>query len=150
MIPDVLRPPLSRIIGAAVAALITYLATKLGRELTPENLDAAREIGVFLAFASYGAVHKLISAKINPTDSAAPSLSRVATGPMGGGERRDLASSLDKLATGEAAIPEPVPTAALGFASIPPQRGARARDFGSPRAREAEIPLDKGEKGDDL
>lgn len=110
MIPDAIRPALSRLIGtlagAGAAALVNHL---FGHTLSEEHKAAVGEVGVYVSFAAYGlvyaGVHKTIGARINPTDSAAPSLAKVASGPMGEGQRTQLATTLEQAATAPNEVP---------------------------------------------
>ena len=106
MIPDAIRPALARIIGAAAAALSVWVMKHFGHELSPDLQSAFGDIGVFVAFAVYASVHKAVSVKTNPTDAASPVLAAVATGPLGGGQRTALATTLEQAATAPAEPPQ--------------------------------------------
>lgn len=112
-LPEWLRPIFSRVVAALVAALLGYLAHKgidlgLSEAQHQEFADALTAVASGIALSVYGVVHKMTSAKTNPTDAAAPALAKVATGPMGDGERHALAATLDHAAsTGETLTPPP-------------------------------------------
>lgn len=75
---------ISRLIGAAVGSLATWLATKwvfFAFLLEPENQAAATALAVGLALAIYSAVHRTLDRKLNPADTAkAPELAAAKIG----------------------------------------------------------------------
>jgi hypothetical protein len=103
-IPDWLRPILARLVASIVAAGLSYAAHK-GLDIGLTDTDRAHLTDAMLAIVlaiygvAYAAVHKAISAKTNPTDAASKVLSAVATGPLGEGQRTQLAQSLEHAAT---------------------------------------------------
>lgn len=146
-LPDVLRPYLARLIAVPVAALITWATAKYALDLDKKTIEQMTGqiveillliIGQFSAL--YAVIHRYIGARVNPSDAAAASMASVATGKMGDGERTRLAGVLDRIATGEAIVPE------VG-APLPPD--ASMTELGA--ARGAPLPPSKiDERGDDV
>jgi hypothetical protein len=62
------------VIGAAVASLSVWLASKVGIEVSPEAQAGLTEgitlLGLFVFSVVYALVHKLANNKLNPADSA--------------------------------------------------------------------------------
>ena len=115
-IPDVVRTILARIVAAAIAAGATYLTRKgidlgLGDQAQSQLSEGVTSVLLGVLLAVYGLAHRAISARINPTDAASPSIAKDATGPFGEGQRTALGNALQQAATGETEIP-PVPTPA--------------------------------------
>jgi hypothetical protein len=68
---DSLRPFLSRVIAAGLAAGIGFIATKLGIDIDSAHAtELATSVGTFLALAVFGIAHKLLDKKLNPGDAA--------------------------------------------------------------------------------
>lgn len=70
--PGWLSAILSRVIAAAFAGFCTWLLSKWGVLIDAETQQKAVEVVVSVIVAIYAIVHKLIDAKLNPTDAAAP------------------------------------------------------------------------------
>jgi uncharacterized membrane protein (DUF441 family) len=70
---DLLRPYLSRLIAAALAGLVTWLAGK-GIALDDTSVHTLTEAGVVVALtvfqALYAIIHRTIDKKVNPGDAA--------------------------------------------------------------------------------
>jgi hypothetical protein len=77
---DAIRPVLSRIIGSLVAGLAVWLTGKFGVVIDDNAKAKLTEAGVVASLTIfsivYSLVHKAIDHKINPLDTASPSLSR--------------------------------------------------------------------------
>ena len=76
--PDWLRPIVPRIAGAAVAAIVTWLAAHFGI-IVPEEDKAKLTEGVTILLmliftVVYALTHKLVSVKANPADAATSTL----------------------------------------------------------------------------
>ena len=72
---DFLRPYLSRILSAALAAGIGALVTKLGIDTTSvDQAQLAGALGTFLSLVIYALGHKAIDKKVNPADTASKHL----------------------------------------------------------------------------
>jgi hypothetical protein len=83
MIPDWIRPILSRVVGLAVASLVTWLATKYGI-VVPEDAKTQITEGTVVALMAlfgtvYALVHRGVSIQTNPTDAAKPSVAKSET-----------------------------------------------------------------------
>ena len=78
MIPDWIRPVLSRVVGLVVASLVTWLATKYGIVVPESAKTQLTETGVVALMAVFGTVyalvHRGVSIRTNPTDAAKPSV----------------------------------------------------------------------------
>lgn len=107
-IPNWLRPVLARILAVPIAALIAYLTARFAlglddktqAQVTTQIVEIVITIvGTFVG--AYAASHKLISVKINPTDAASPVMSTTATGPLGAGQRTQLAEGMQAMATAD-------------------------------------------------
>lgn len=74
MIPDSLRPFLSRIIAGLVGTLAAYLETKFQIIVNPDTKAAlvSGALGVFSII--YPITHRLLDKKINPGDAASSHL----------------------------------------------------------------------------
>lgn len=80
---DFIRPVLARIVGAVVAGVLTWLATKFGVVIPKETAGQLTEnlVAAMLVMFSiiYALVHRAVSVKTNPTDAAQPDLARRGT-----------------------------------------------------------------------
>jgi len=78
MIPDWIRPILSRLVGVAVASLVTWLASKYGIIVPESAKTKLTEDGVVVLMTMFGLVyalvHRGVSIQSNPTDAAKPSV----------------------------------------------------------------------------
>lgn len=70
-----MRAVIGRIAAVLAGAIITFLAGALGVEVTEQAHIALTEgltmIGMFVWLLAYAVAHRLISRRINPSDSAA-------------------------------------------------------------------------------
>jgi hypothetical protein len=130
-LPDWVRPMIARALGAVVAGLAAGIAKRYGYDVSAEEQRHLVDWGATLAVTGvlfvYGAAHRALSARVNPSDAASPVLSSVATGPMGSGERTRLAERLDAAAEVVAApmVPtSPVKVPRPSFAPVEPPRPA--------------------------
>lgn len=72
MLPDWLRVILGRVIGSAVAGLVTWLAGK-GINIDQHSADAIISVGLTIFTVVYSLVHTFVNAHINPRDVSSPS-----------------------------------------------------------------------------
>jgi len=67
-----IRPLISRFLAAWFPALLVWLSTKLGFELSDDMVQTAVEASAFLAI--YAVSHRLLSRGTNPGDAATPAM----------------------------------------------------------------------------
>lgn len=62
----------SRVAGALMAGVATWLYERFGVQISPDDQAALAGALVTALFLIYSVVHKLVSTKTNPVDAAAP------------------------------------------------------------------------------
>jgi len=131
-LPDWIRPVMARLVASAVAAGVAYLARKgidigLGEPGQAQLSEGVTSILLGIGLAVYSLVHRAVSAKTNPTDAAAPTIAKAATGPLGAGDRTNLGAALQQMATGELSVADNEDTKAVRYEPLPPFDGKSER-----------------------
>lgn len=80
---DFLRPILARLVGSFVGALAVWFASKYGIIIPDEVKGELTQNAVALMLLVFGIVyslvHRAVSVKVNPTDTASPAIAKAVT-----------------------------------------------------------------------
>jgi hypothetical protein len=75
--PAFLRPILARLIASVIAAFAAWLNNKYGVTLDAETTSGLVAVMLGSFGIVYALAHRLIDAKVNPTDAASPAVAKV-------------------------------------------------------------------------
>jgi hypothetical protein len=96
--PAFLRPILARLIASVIAAFAAWLNNKYGVTLDAETTSGLVAVMLGSFGIVYAVAHRVIDAKVNPTDAASPSVAKVEAA-----EAKDEAKLRQSLASGAGA-----------------------------------------------